>query len=345
MSGDRRGDVSPSLCHPLAPPIRASPAHREQPDPKPRLAATPSKRSPPCLGHTSFTPLSQGAAEPNPKLLVPLGQPLRYVGDQSWGQCSRAPTASHSPSCPPTAPPHQTCLAPCPGSALSVLVTPALCSVPKVPTTIQGSPPSRLLLSLLPARLRDGTSLSSGPPCPSQPPLPPSSTARIGAWLGRDPPPCPCPQGSRMCPSPGAGDYPTLTFDVPAFLPDLVNEPLWGGREVSGHWPSPSQVPSTQPSQGVKAGDLWEGRSPMERGTWPRAAFAPQLPPRVRIAVLAPGQRPGRVTAEKNPWRVGGCGGILDPRAVPRVRSSMISLTLGFSVVLFLGFLAGGGGA
>lgn len=30
---------------------------------------------------------------------------------------------------------------------------------------------------------------------------------------------------------------------------------------------------------------------------------------------------------------------------LPRVRSSMISLTLGFSAVLFLGFLAGGGGA
>lgn len=32
-------------------------------------------------------------------------------------------------------------------------------------------------------------------------------------------------------------------------------------------------------------------------------------------------------------------------RLLPLVRSSMISLTLGFSVVLFLGFLAGGGGA
>lgn len=44
---------------------------------------------------------------------------------------------------------------------------------------------------------------------------------------GADPHPSPYP-GCGMCPSP------TLTFDVPALLPDLVHQPLWGKRLVRG---------------------------------------------------------------------------------------------------------------
>lgn len=69
----------------------------------------------------------------------------------------------------------------------------------------------------------------------------------------------------------------------------------------------------------------------------------------------APARTPARSTKRgKGTWSRGHSAvlapcavgkGVLGGAAVPRVRSSMISLTLGFSVVLFLGFLAGGGGA
>lgn len=139
----------------------------------------------------------------------------------------------------------------------------------------------------------------AAPPQPS--PTPPSPSASTAG-------------GCRLCPSPGA----VLTFDVPAFLPHLVDESLCGGEGCSGRGrtggspsaPRGGPAPARTPALSTKRG----------KRTWSRG----------HGAVLAP-----------VPWGRGSRGGA----AVPRVRSSMISLTLGFSVVLFLGFLAGGGGA
>lgn len=132
------------------------------------------------------------------------------------------------------------------------------------------------------------------PPPPFRAPL---CLLALQPELGWDPVP-----GGRVRPNP------TLTFDVPAFLPDLVHEPLWGGRGVSGlgggparRQPCPSQVPSVQPPQG----DERRGRPGREgpqwrRGPGPRAAFTPQ-PPTASTAIPAPGPSPGRVTAKQTP--------------------------------------------
>lgn len=78
----------------------------------------------------------------------------------------------------------------------------------------------------------------------------------------------PHPGGDRTCPSP------MLTFNVPAFLPDLVHESLWGRTKVSGWGVPPSQVPSAQPPQGS------EGRGPRREGPqWKRAPGPEQLSP------------------------------------------------------------------